>query len=146
MDYVIKFGCPIAFTEPWQVWAFLALPCLFAALGARVFQGSFLRIIGATLGAALRDGVLMVLVANGMLTPTNGRYDLHAAALLILCVSSGGALGAVFGPYRGLLLMITAALGALAGQFAYGFLPLVLVFALALHVKARQRHCALPTA
>lgn len=146
MQNVMKFGCPFAFTEPWQVWVFLAIPCLLAALGALVSQGSFLRIVGATLGAALRDGVLLVLVANGLLVPTNPRYDVYAASILVFFVSSGGALGAVFGPYTGLRLMIFAALGVLAGQWAFGYVPLVLVLALALKVRARGQRCAVPTA
>lgn len=146
MEYVIKFGCPVLFNSPWQVWVFLALPGLLAALGARLCQGSFFRIVGATLGAALRDGVLMGLVAGGVLTPTNDRYDLYAAGLLTFCVSSGGALGAVLGPYRGLLLMITAALGAVAGQFAFCHLPLLLLAGVLLQLRSRQRNCALPTA
>ena len=146
MENVMKFGCPFVFTEPWQVWVFLAIPCLLAALGALISQGSILRIIGATLGAALRDGVLLVLVANGMLVPTNPRYDVYAASILVFFVCSGGALGAVFGPYTGLRLMIFAALGALAGQWAFGYVPLVLVLALALKVRARGQRCAVPTA
>lgn len=146
MEYVIKFGCPIAFTQPWQVWVFLAIPCLLAALGALVSQGSFLRIIGATLGAGLRDTVLLGLVSSGMLVPTNPRYDVWAGSLLIFCVASGGALGAVFGPYTGLRLLLLAALGALAGQWAYGYIPLVLVLALVWGVSQRNRRCAVPTA
>jgi len=147
MEYVIKFGCPIAFSQPWQVWVFLALPSLLAALGALICQGSALRIIGATLGGFLRDGVLLALVANGMLVPTNARYDVYAASILIFFVCSGSALGAVFGPYTGFRLMIFAALGALAGQWAFGYVPLVLVLALVAKVRTqRHRRCALPAA
>lgn len=146
MEYVIKFGCPFVFTQPWQVWAFLALPSLLAAFGALICQGSFLRILGATFGSVLRDGALLLMVGNGFLVPTNPSYDVYAGSILLFCVASGSALGAVFGPYTGFRLMILAALGALAGQWAYGYLPLVLVLALALQVRARYRRCALPAA
>lgn len=146
MQHVLQFGCPFIFKAAWQAWVFLALPSVLAALGARLTQGSALRIVGATLGASLRDAVLLGLIYAGYLVPSNGRYDHYAGSLLLLFVSSGGALGAVFSPYRGLLLMIMAAVGAAAGQFAYGYLPLALIVALALHVKGRQRNCALPTA
>ena len=144
MDFVIQFGCPFALQAPWQIWLFLALPCLFSALGARLCQGSALRIVGATFFSLIRDGGLLLLISNGMLVPTNPRYDVYAAAILVMCVGSGSALGAVFGPYRGFWLWLLAALGALAGQWVYGYVPLV--FLLAIWHSRRTSRCALPAA
>lgn len=133
MEFIVKFGCPLQLTQTWQVLVFLAIPSLLSALGARLFQGSFLRIIGATLGAGARDAVLMLLIAWGHLVPNNPRYDGYCGALLLFCVASGGALGATIGPYRGFLLMVLAALGALAGHWAFTLIPLALL------VRARRR-------
>jgi hypothetical protein len=133
MEFIVKFGCPLQLTQTWQVLAFLAIPSLLSALGARLFQGSFLRILGASLGAGARDGLLMVLIGTGHLIPNNPGYDRYCGALLLFCVASGGALGATLGPYRGFVLMLLAALGALAGHWAFTFIPLAML------IRARRR-------
>ena len=134
MDFALRFACPFQLHQTWMVLVFLAIPSLLAALGAALGQGSGLRIVTATLGSMLRDLGLAVLVSLGTITPDNPRYDVYAGLLLLFCVSSGTALGAVFGPYRGPLLWLLAAMGALAGHWAFGFLPLVFW----LHYRRRQ--------
>ncbi|MFN8609746.1 MAG: hypothetical protein U0931_19560 [Vulcanimicrobiota bacterium] len=139
MEFIAKFGCPVLLTQAWQVLVFIAIPSLLAMLGSRLLQGSALRIIGATLGAVARDAVLLFMVTQGHLVPTNPGYDQYCGAILICCVGSGAALGATFGPYRGPILWILAGLGALAGHWAFTLVPLAWL------VRARRnRTQALP--
>ncbi|MBS2040070.1 hypothetical protein JST97_34100 [bacterium] len=132
MDFIVKFGCPVLLTQTWQVYIFIAIPCLLSALGARLLQGSALRIVGATLGACARDAALLFLISRGYLVPTNPGYDPYCGAILLCCVGSGAALGSTFGPYRGLVLWILAGLGALAGHWAFTLVPLAML------VRARR--------
>ena len=140
MDMLIRVGCPIQLTQTWQIFLFLATPCLMAALGARLLQGSFLRILGASGAAMLRDLIIVLLVTHGH-PALNPNYNPYASMLLIYLTASGAALGAVFGPYRGPLLWVLAGLGALAGQWLFeplarGLLALGLGL---LWIRSRQR-------
>lgn len=132
MDFILKFGCPVLLTQTWQMLLFIAIPSLLAAVGARLLQGSFLRIVGAVLGACARDAVLLYLVYSGRLLSTNPDYDHFCAMILICCIGSAAALGATLSPYRGIVLWLMAALGALAGHWIFTFVPL------ALYVQARR--------
>lgn len=124
MDFVIRLGCPWQLCHQWQGWIFVAVACFLAAMGARLTQGSFLRIGGAALGAMARDGLLYLLITHGYLTPTNPSYDPLAIPILLFCAGAGGAMGATLAPYRGPFLLLMAALGCLAGQWGFGLLPL----------------------
>lgn len=139
MDFIVKFGCPVLLTQTWQVLLFIAIPSVLAALGARLLQGSFLRIVGAVLGACARDAVLLYLVLSGHLLSNNPDYDQFTAKILICCIGSAAALGATFSPNRGIILWMMAALGALAGHWVFTFIPLVLFLQ-----RRRNRNQALP--
>lgn len=140
MDTLLRLGCPLVLTQTWQIFLFLSLPCLFAVAGARILQGSFLRIVGAAAGATLRDLIILALVSYWH-PAVNPNYNPYASLLLIYLSASGAALGAVFGPYRGPLLWVLAGLGALAGQWLFEPLSRVLlgVGLMALWLGTRSR-------
>lgn len=121
MDTLLKLTCPVTLSHLWQGVLFLFLPCFGAALGARLLQGSFLRIAGAALGAGLRDLVIMACVASSWIQP-QPEYNGFASVLMLYLACSGAALGAVFSPYRGPALWLMSALGTGLGQWL--FLPL----------------------
>lgn len=137
MEQLIRLGCPIPLDQSWQVIAFLALPCVLAALGARLFQGSFLRIIGAALGGVTRDSAIALWVFMGHPT-ANPDYNFLASLLLIYLTGSGAALGACFGPYRGPVMWILAGLGVLAGQWLFGYLAPILLVLLVWRYRTRN--------
>lgn len=140
MDTLLRLGCPVVLTQTWQVFVFLSLPCILATVGARMLQGSFLRIVGAAAFATLRDLLVLALVTYWH-PASNPHYSIYASLLLIYLTASGAALGAVFGPYRGPVLWVLAGLGALAGQWLFGPLSRVLL-ALGLGIwwlRARNR-------
>lgn len=139
MDFIMRYGCPFVFSQAWMMWAFILLPSLLAALGARLGQGSALRIATATMGAGLRDGVLLLLIFQGKLTPTNSVYDVYAGLMLLTCVVSGAMLGSTLTPYRGFFLLLMSGLGALAGHWAFTLLPLVYFWQ-----RQRRQNLALP--
>lgn len=118
METLLKLACPFTLTQAWQGLLFIAIPCILAALGARILRGSFLRIIGAVVGASLRDVVILILVASGH-GHCNPDYNEMASLLLLFLTVSGAALGACLGPYRGLRLLLFTAVGALAGQWLF---------------------------
>jgi len=124
MEVIIKHACPIAFDSQIAAWLFLLAPALLAALGARVLQGSFLRIIGGAGGAAVRDALVVLAISQGWITVTNKHYEFYVSLILIFFCASGGALGSCLAPYRGKLLLLNSAIGGFLGQFA---LPFVLL-------------------
>lgn len=124
MEIILKHGCPIALDSAMAGWLFLLLPAVGASLGATLLQGSFLRIIGGTLGAGLRDFMVFIAVSLGWLKVTNPHWEVMVSAILIFFCASGGALGSCLAPYRGKLLTLNSAIGGFLGQFA---LPFVLL-------------------
>lgn len=124
MEVILKHACPVLFDSPLGSWLFLLSPALFAALGARLLQGSFARIIGGTLGGGLRDFLVILAVTNGWVTVSNPRYEIMVSGILVFFGAAGGALGSCLAPYRGKLLMLNSAIGGFLGQFA---LPYVLM-------------------
>ena len=124
MEVIIKHACPIAFDSQIAAWLCLLAPALLAALGARVLQGSFLRIIGGAGGAAVRDALVVLAISQGWITVTNKHYEFFVSLILIFFCASGGALGSCLAPYRGKLLLLNSAIGGFLGQFA---LPFVLL-------------------
>jgi hypothetical protein len=146
METLIQLGCPLVLTQTWQVFLFLSIPCVLAALGARLLQGSFLRIVGASAASMLRDLIILGLVSQGH-PAANPHYTIYASMMLIYLVASGAALGAVFGPYRGPLLYLLAALGALVGQLLFEPLwRMLLLVGLGVYWlrSAQRRSSALP--
>ena len=135
METLLKFAPPIVLTFGPMAWAFLLLPALGALLGAFLFRGSFMRIIGAALGAASRDLGIFALVHLGYLVPNNPHWDPSISFILAFFCASGAALFACLAPYRGKRLLLGAALGGFAGQF---LLPYVLVMGWLLS-KAERR-------
>lgn len=123
MEVIQKHACPILFESALAGWVFLLLPALFAALGARLLQGSSLRIVGGAVGAALRDLLIIVAVSSGWVTVTNPKFELLVSAILVFFCASGGALGSTLAPYRGKFLVLNSAVGGFLGQFC---LPYVL--------------------
>ena len=124
MEVIIKHACPIVFDSQIAAWLFLLAPALLAALGARLLQGSFLRIIGGAAGAAVRDAMVILAISQGWITVTNKHYEILVSMILIFFCASGGALGSCLAPYRGKLLLLNSAIGGFLGQFA---LPFVLL-------------------
>lgn len=117
MEMILKHASPLLMHSAWQQWLFLLLPAFGALLGAFLCQGSFLRIVGAALGAAARDLTIMLLVINGWLVPNNPHWDLAIAFMLVYFCASGAALMSCLAPYRGKVLLFNSALGGFAGQF-----------------------------
>ena len=89
MEVIIKHACPVLFESSLGAWLFLFSPALFAALGARLLQGSFARILGGTLGGGLRDFLVILAVTNGWVTVSNPRYAFAQALEPVL----GNAIG-----------------------------------------------------
>lgn len=124
METLLKFAPPIVLTLGPMAWAFLLIPALGALLGAFILRGSFMRIIGASLGAAGRDLGLLAAVHFGLLVPDNPHWDPGISVILAFFCASGAALLSCLAPYRGKRLLVGSALGGFAGQF---LLPYVLV-------------------
>lgn len=123
MEVILKHACPVVFESALAGWLFILSPALFAALGARLLQGTFLRILGGAAGAAVRDLLVILAVSTGWVTVTNPRYESLVSAILVFFCASGGALGSTLAPYKGKLLMLNSAIGGFLGQFC---LPYVL--------------------
>jgi hypothetical protein len=121
MEVIIKFGCPFAVDSTVVFWLFLLLPAIFAAIGASLLQGSFLRIVGGAMGGGLRDFLVLFAVNKGWVTVTNPDYELPVSFILIFFGASGGALGSCLAPYRGKFLMLNSAIGGFLGQFCLPF-------------------------
>jgi len=124
MEIILKHACPVIFDTALLAWLFMLLPALFAAAGALLLQGSFMRIIGGALGGGLREVLVLFAVTSGWVTVTNPHYELLCSAILIFFGASGGALGSCLAPYRGKLLAMNSAIGGFLGQFC---LPFVLM-------------------
>lgn len=135
METLLKFAPPVVLALGPMAWAFLLLPALGALLGAFIFRGSFMRIVGAALGAASRDLGVFGLVHFGVLVPNNPHWEPQISLILAFFCASGAALFACLAPYRGKRLLLGAALGGFAGQF---LLPYVLVMGWLLS-KAERR-------
>lgn len=123
MEVILKHACPIALDSTAAAWLFLLLPGIFAALGARLLQGTFLRIVGGAVGGALRDLLVLLAVSLGWITVTNPHWEGLCSAILVFFGASGGALGSCLAPYRGKVLLLNSAIGGFLGQFC---LPYVL--------------------
>lgn len=121
METVLKYAPPIVLQSLWQQWMFLLLPALGALLGAFLGQGSFLRIVGAAIGAGARDFTIFLLVANGWLAPSNPHWHASISLILTYFCASGAAIMSTLAPYRGKILLTNAALGGFAGQFFLGY-------------------------
>lgn len=124
METVVKLGSPFLLGTTLQVWLFLLLPALGAAFGALLFRGTWLRILGAALGGASRDIVIVLLLLNGKLIPTNPYYEPGVSFMLAYFGASAAALMSCLSPYRGKMLLLNSFLGGFAGQF---ILPYILV-------------------
>jgi hypothetical protein len=116
-------ACPIILMGIGERLAFLLLAAPFAALGAAAGQGSWMRILGAALGAALRDAVIVALVATEVLVVTNPEYMVDYSLMAGFLAASGAALLTVLTPYRGRVVPVMAAVGAVGGQCAIMWLP-----------------------
>ncbi len=121
MEVILKHGCPLILDSMIAAGLFILLPGLFAALGARLLQGSFLRILGGAAGGGLRDILVIVAVNAGWLTVTNPRWEENVSGILIFFGACGGALGSCLAPYRGKVLMLNSAIGGILGQFCLPF-------------------------
>lgn len=124
MEVILRHGSPLLLDSTVAVAIFLFLPGLFAAVGARLLQGSFARILGGALGGGLRDILILVAVNAGLISVTNPAWEMPVTAILVFFGACGGALGSCLAPYRGKLLWLNAALGGILGQF---LLPFVLL-------------------
>ena len=122
METILKHASPILLQSIWQQCFFLLLPALGALIGAFLCQGSFLRIIGAAMGAASRDMAIMLLVINGWMVPNNPHWDLNIAFMLLFLSASSAALMSCLAPYRGKILLINSAIGGFAGQFLLAYI------------------------
>ncbi len=125
MDVILKHACPLALESVVAAWLFILLPAILACLGARLLQGSVMRIIGGALGGSLRDVLVFVAVSRGWLAVTNPDFELPVAFILVFFGACGGALGSCLAPYRGKLLMLNSALGGFLGQFCLPFVLLL---------------------
>jgi hypothetical protein len=121
MEIILRHGCPLALHSFVAGCIFIALPGLLAALGARLLQGSFLRIVGGAVGGGLRDGLVLVAVSAGWITVTNSQWEFLVSYILVFFGACGGALGSCLAPYRGKLLVLNSAVGGLLGQFCLPF-------------------------
>ena len=113
---VTKYGCP-KLLHGHLHHIFLLTPALLAAIGARIGQGSALRILTAALGGATRDLSILAAIYLGFLHPNNPNYIPEASVILAFGSASGAALLATLSPYRGLRLVLLSSLGAFLGQF-----------------------------
>ena len=126
METLLKYAPPIILHGPVQQWLFLLLPALGAMIGAFLGRGSFMRIVGASLGAAARDISIILLVTKGLLIPSNPHWHASIAFMLAYFCASGAAIMSCLAPYRGKVLLLNSAIGGFAGQF-------VLTYILAIH-------------
>lgn len=117
METLLKYAPPIILHGFVQQWLFLLLPAFGAMLGAFLCRGSFLRIVGASAGAATRDFGIILLVSKGWLTPTNPHWHASIAFILGYLCASGAAIMSCLAPYRGKVLLLNSAIGGFAGQF-----------------------------
>lgn len=115
-EIVVRFGSP-AILIGWKIWAFLLVPPILAALGAWLGRGSWARILGAAVGAGLRDLTILVLLLSGVLTPTNPEYHYYFSLVLLYLCAAPAMVGATLAPYRGPIPLINSFLGAFLGQF-----------------------------
>lgn len=121
MEIILKHACPFTLNSTIAAWLFILSPGLFAALGARLFQGSSLRIIGGAAGGGLRDLLVLLAVSADWITVTNPQWEGLVSAILIFFGASGGALGSCLAPYQGKVLLLNSAIGGFLGQFCLPF-------------------------
>ncbi len=122
MDTIITFGPPILLQNCVAISLFLLTPAFLAALGAYLCQGSALRIVGASIGGAARDILLLIAVTNGWLSRTNPSWTPDFSLILAFFGASAAAIMSCLAPYRGKLLIFNSAIGGLAGQFLLPFI------------------------
>jgi hypothetical protein len=114
---ILDHGCPVLLIWDWQKLLFVLVPFFSAAFGAWIGQGSWLRIVTASFFGALRDSSLLLVIAAGLLVPTNPKYSVDCGVILTFGCAAGAALGATLAPYRGKVLLFLSGLGAFAGQY-----------------------------
>ncbi len=114
---IARYACPVILTQAWQVWLFILIPGLLAALGAYLGRGSWMRIPGASAGAAARDVVILLLAGLIPASARNPEYGPYYSWFLAYLCASGAAVMSCLSPYRGRILYVMSALGAIAGQF-----------------------------
>ncbi len=117
MELIKHFGCPLKFTSTFVFWLFLLFPAISAALGAMICQGSALRIVGASFGAAARDVGFLLLVMFALLEPNNNLWAADYSIILAFLSGSAAAITSCLSPYRGKTLIVMSAIGGFAGQF-----------------------------
>lgn len=116
-------ACPILLLGIGERAAFLILAAPGAAVLAGTLQGSWKRILGAAVGAALRDGIIWVLLMAGWVRQTNPEFLPVYAQMAAFLAAAGAALLTTLTPYRGRMVPVMAALGAVGGQCAVAWLP-----------------------
>ncbi len=121
METILKFGSPVLLIHGALAWTFLLLPALGALLGARLCQGSFLRILGGAVGGASRDIGILLLVTLGFLQPNNSLWSPDISLVLAFFGASAAAIMSCLAPYKGKLLWFNAAVGGFAGQFLLSY-------------------------
>lgn len=121
METIFKFGSPVVLVHGALAWAFLLAPAFGALLGARLCQGSFLRILGGAVGGASRDIGLLLLITLGFLQPNNSFWSPDISLILAFFSASAAAVMSCLAPYKGKLLWFNAAVGGFAGQFLLSY-------------------------
>ncbi|GMU56339.1 MAG: hypothetical protein AMXMBFR33_54850 [Candidatus Xenobia bacterium] len=117
MSEIARYACPVVLTNTLLIWLFLLIPGLLAALGAYLTRGSWMRIVGASVGAAARD-ILALFVA--VILPDSARnpeYAPYYSWFVAYLCASGAAVMSCLSPYRGGVLYFMAGVGGFAGQF-----------------------------
>ncbi|MCE7871525.1 hypothetical protein DYH09_14255 [bacterium CPR1] len=114
---IARYACPVLLSQAWQIWLFLLIPGILAALGARLTEGSWMRIPGAAAGAALRDLSFLLLAGLIPESARNPDYAPYYSWFLAYLCASGAAVMSCLSPYRGWILPVMSAIGAFAAQF-----------------------------
>lgn len=117
MSEIARYTCPVLLTNVLLIWLFLLIPGLLAGLGAYLTRGSWLRIVGASVGAAGRDILVLLLATLVPDSARNPEYAPYYSWFVAYLCASGAAVMSCLSPYRGKLLYFMAGVGGFAGQF-----------------------------